>query len=298
MQHRKGPSPLAFLLFIVAALLAVAGYALAADTFAVYHATWNPPAGSDDAKQWGVVPLSAYPKEVKYCLWSTPNRLLLDVPPTDRQVQRLADACVNGGPNPLRDIDPNCDVPVVPKGSLLLLDGEGRDDATMFAAIDKARAYGGSRFAFTTYALRMTLSDGAWEWLADSQFVWTRSFEARRLQVRGAIDQQRIVMLELYPVEGSIDLQLRAMDFTVANLRRLYPDKKLYVITRGDSFPPGFTWTNGMSTHRMDPELMERMAWYIRSRFDGAIVWGIRGAGNVEFAEKILRPRGWDAVIK
>jgi hypothetical protein len=164
--------------------------------------------------------------------------------------------------------------------------------------VKRYRAAAGPRPKFCVYALRYTLSDGAWEWWAANQFGWTRSFEARRQQIKDITDQVPILLLDLYPNEDRLDEQLKALDFFVTNLRRLYPDKKLYVITRGDSFPPGFTWTNGMSTHRMDPELMERMAAYIRSRFDGAIVWGIRGAGNVEFAEKILRPRGWDAEIK
>lgn len=280
------------------ALLILATQAYA-QTFTVIQTTWNPAPESVEAKQWGIVPRNEFPPEVKDGYWTANSTRVWAVPPTTQQVQTAAQISTVGGPNPYGAASGQ--VPTFPKNTFVMLDAENREDATgnnNAAVLDMVMRYreaGGSRTHFTVFAMRYTLSNGAWPWWAENQFGWTRSFEAERVQLKPITDQMPILLLDLYPNEEKIDQQLAALDFFVTNLRRLYSNKKLYVITRGDSFPPG---SNGAYTHIMDPELMERMAAYIRSRFDGAIVWGIRGAGNVKFAKTILRPRGWDAEIK
>src|SRR4051794_39701342 len=71
-----------------------------ADTFAIYQATWNPPAGSAEAQQWGIVPRSAFAPEVKDCYWTGSNTAVWAVPPTTQQVQTAAKISTIGGANP------------------------------------------------------------------------------------------------------------------------------------------------------------------------------------------------------
>jgi hypothetical protein len=140
------------------------------------------------------------------------------------------------------------------------------------------------------YWLSYPTAQPADSWLAENQFNWTRNFEMRREQLKDVVDLMPAVMIEAYPYDP-LDTCLRSWDFQVANLRRLYPNKKLAVITRGFK-PDG----KGEYLH-LSGEETKKLASWARSRFDLIIVWGWR-AWNLDYCRELVHPPGWDAEIK
>jgi hypothetical protein len=279
------------LTFLIALLVA----SRATAQLQVLHSTFNPVPGSADALAYGSAPLSSIDPAVKFCLWTSQVNAIWPDPPSNAQVQTIANLQLNGGHNPYADYYKYWDTVVtVPKGTFVLLDGEGRTDAAILDMVTRFKSYAGSSANFSVYGLRYTLSYGSIDWLADNQYVWTRSYTARAAQIKSITDKMPVILIECYPFDP-VDTWLKGWDMQVTNLRRLYPNKKLACITRGDK---QVTQSNG--TIKLVPlTYMERRAvtWWVNARFDMAIVWGYRNL-QLQYAHDLVYPYGWDATIK
>jgi hypothetical protein len=243
--------------------------------FKIYHSTSN----NVPATSKSYVPLTSIPTGVNLCLWTASNHLIWADPPTDAQVQSIARTAINGGPAPYAALDPaHWSGVTMPAGTLVMLDAEGRTDDKVNKFLDqyvywvnKLKPAGTVAPPYCVYSFYPSCDPSMnFTWRAFNMINITRASEARAAATAKIVAKVPVLLLENYPQLAKDDnLVFAAWEFDIANARRLFPSKQLYAIARNDRGAAG-------STEMLTPEQTERLALFLRSRYDGVIVWGDR----------------------
>jgi hypothetical protein len=250
----------------------------------LYHSTWN-----DQTKP--SVPLSEIPAGVEACFWTGSNSGVWLNPPTTRQVQTVAGIAVNGGANPYKPISPATDIDTYPAGTFVLLDGEGRGDAAIERMVNQYKSYGGGKVPFGVYGFWPVPEDGAAVWRAFDNPYWLGDAEKHAASVAKLAAKMPVLVNGLYLENNKPDdQQFLAADFDLAVTRRMFPNKPVYLITRGDRIvyrlgADGLAERDADGNYITSTEVMSdaelwRLALWTRARFDGCICWGVR-ADNI-----------------
>jgi hypothetical protein len=248
------------LTLILAVLLLAVRAALAAD-FRVFQATWNEPATTQP------VPLTAIPPVVERCLWTATHGAVWPDPPTWLQVQAFARVAVKGGPTPYAGVVPQWTETPYRADTFVLLDGENRTDDDIARFVNQYRlacSQFGRIPAFGVYAIRYSPPDQSYTDAADDNVANVRGYERRRDEIAGLVKSVPVIVLEEYIYPPS-DQWMRARETELAIVRRLYPNKPVYALARGD--------INGTL---YDDGFRGRYVRWLRSRFNGVICWGER----------------------
>lgn len=186
--------------------------------------------------------------------------------PTTKQVQTMAAVAKYGGPDPYgRPVDP-----IVP-GQMAMLDVEGwpADRVAVNRVLDQYRRAYGAGAKYCVYGFNPALSDDAnWFSRADSRIEQTRDGENHAVKTSSTTALLRSLLLEVYPNGDPkyMDLAMRRWDYDLAMTRRLCPGAQVGCVTSNMYFGGDEPMLSAADT--------DRLAQFIRARFDYAIIWG------------------------